>query len=199
MDPSATTRDGALHKVAEWLMDGVSEAVGLLKDNDSKLADVTHDLPITITCSGLSTKFYCAIPGPASTLVTYDLQVVPPAYVVAAPISLQPSPEALSSSSVTPTVALPSLPNRLLPIPNPFKSKSQGGALSTSPEKAPLTVPGRVVLGPVSKFGPIPTLPGDRGQKGMQVWIMTADCLRGALWGHSDFLVRIFNAFNIGH
>ena len=36
LDPGATTRDGALHKVAEWLMDGFPEAVGLIKDGDSK-------------------------------------------------------------------------------------------------------------------------------------------------------------------
>lgn len=191
LDPSATTRDGALHKVAEWLMNGVPEAVGFLKDCDRTFVDVHNDFPATMTRIDLSTKLFYVTPAPASTLVTYDLQVVPPAYAVAAPVSLQPSPEALSSSSVTPAVAHVSLPNRLLPIPNPFKLKIQGGS-SIPGEKSPASVSGRVVLGAALNFGQIPTLPG---QKGMQVWIMNAECLRGALWGHSEFLVRIFRLF----
>ena len=157
---------------------------------------VDHGLLTITTCIDLSTKLFYVTPAPASTLLTYDLQVVPPAYVVAAPVSLQPSPEALSSSSVAPAVGPASVPNRLLPIPNPFKPKIQGGSLSTSPEKTPATIPGRVILGSASNFGQIPTLSGDRGQKGMEVWIMNAECLRGALWGHSEFLVRNFKRFN---
>ncbi|KAF8515288.1 hypothetical protein JB92DRAFT_3142882 [Gautieria morchelliformis] len=172
LDPSATTRDGVLHKVAEWLMEGASEGIGLLKDDDT-----------------LSTKLSYVTPPPASTLVIHDLQVVPPAYVVAAPVSLQPSPDALSSSSVNHAVAAVSLPNRLLPIPNPFKPKIQSDSSSPSSQRMPATVPGRVVLGPAMSFGQVPTLRSDTGQQGIQVWIMDGGCLRGILWGHSDFLV----------
>jgi hypothetical protein len=37
LDTNATTRDGVLQKVAEWVMEGTTEAVGLLKNDDSKL------------------------------------------------------------------------------------------------------------------------------------------------------------------
>lgn len=40
---SITTRDGALQKVAEWIMGGVPEAVGLLKYDDSKRIASKHD------------------------------------------------------------------------------------------------------------------------------------------------------------
>lgn len=141
---------------------------------------------MTMISTALSTKLFYATPAPASRLVTHDLQIVPQAYVVAAPESLQPSLEALSSS-VTSAVASPSLPNRLLPIPNPFKPKMQDQPSTGFPKNVS---PGRVILGSALNFGQIPTLRGDSGQKGMQVWTMNGQCVRVLLWGCSDFLVK---------
>ena len=138
----------------------------------------------------LSPKLFFVTPAPASRLVIHDLQIVPPAYAVAAPESLQPSAEALSSSSVTPATVHLSLPNRLLPIPNPFKPMLQSRSSNNSPVKTPVTVPGRVILGSALDFGQIPTLRGNIGPKGVQVWTMNGECLRGALWSRKDFIVR---------
>jgi rabconnectin-3b len=148
-----------------------------------------------MTCIGLSPKLFYVTPAPESRLVTHDLQIVPPAYAVAAPESLQPSAEALSSSSVTPAAALPSLPNRLLPIPNPFKPILPSRSSDKSSVKTPVVVPGRVVLGSALNFGQIPTLRGDSGPKGLQVWTLNGECLRGALWNHRDFAVRKITSF----
>jgi hypothetical protein len=58
-------------------------------------------------------------------------------------------------------------------------------------EKIVATVPGRVVLGPAVPLGRAPTAEGAGGVKGMQVWSMGTEKVRGALWGDTNFLVRV--------
>ena len=85
----------------------------------------------------LSPRLFYVTLAPASRLVIYDLQILPPACAMAAPDSLQPSAEALSSSSVTPATVPLSFLNRLLPVPNLFKPMVQSRSSNNSLVKTP--------------------------------------------------------------
>ncbi|KAF8575607.1 hypothetical protein K439DRAFT_1398053 [Ramaria rubella] len=169
---AATSRHGVLQKVSEWVMESAPEALGLLSGEDAASAKIVY-----------------LTPGQSSTLMVHNLQIVPPAYVMAAPESLQPSPDAISSHPITLSAAPASLPGLLLPIPNPFKPKIQDHPLDRDSAKSTTTVPGRVVLGPALAIGQAPMPRGGRSVIGMQLWTMNGKCVRGALWSHDDFLV----------
>ena len=197
LDSGTTSRHGILQKVGEWIMEGASELVGLYREEKSEYviaqSDSIHVRPMTRVAS--STSFFYLTPGPTTNLVTHGLQVVPAAFVIAAPISLQPSPDALSSSGAS-ALPSPSLPNLALSIPNPFKPNFFNRSLDTKPEKTIAAIPGRVLLGPAVSMGQAPITTGAGRVKGIQVW-RNSEVTRGFLWGENDLLVRSTQSMSV--
>ncbi|KIJ54513.1 hypothetical protein M422DRAFT_220784 [Sphaerobolus stellatus SS14] len=172
LEMDAVARDAPLfEKVAEWIMEGDPHDISLVKEDNSTVVQkiIYHNssYPAGVTAQ--------------------EIRIVPEAFAIAAPDSLQPSVDAISSASVHSGTSTPNPPssNPLLNIPNPFKSKNAALSKINLDNTEP-TASGRVVLGPTVLSGPIPEL---EDRKGLQMWSCQDGVLEGCTWNATELFV----------
>lgn len=117
-------------------------------------------------------------------LLSRTLEIVPEAYTIAAPDSLQPSAEAISSSLVA--LPAPSPPTFLVPLPLSFGVKG-GDAQSQSRAGTPKVISGRVLLGPPVAIGDLPSLEGSQAR--IRILDFNVKMIRGCVWNDHEFCV----------
>ncbi|GJJ15512.1 hypothetical protein Clacol_009790 [Clathrus columnatus] len=164
-DHNLQRRDGILNKVGEWMVQSESSNFYLFKDD---YTSVVHLLRIE-----------------SNTLISQTLEIVPEAYTIAAPESLQPSAEFISSALVSPS-PIAAQPSILGPLPIPFKLKETPPPQVDSPK----TISGRVLLGSATPTADLPTLEGNSSK--FLIMDFNPKTVRGCVWNEQEF--SIFNA-----
>jgi len=123
----------------------------------------------------------------SSGVMAQEIRTVPEAFAIAAPDSLQPSIDAISSTSVQSASSNPSPgpSNPLLSIPNPFKPR-EASSPKVNTDKQEQIASGRVVLGSSILSGSVPEV---ENRQGLSIWSCQDGIIEGCTWNNSDLIV----------